>query len=111
MLTAPHLIYSLLAPILIVLGGALLGVLVEAFLKESVRRITQISITLATLAIAFVQLFLIRGKESSVAAITSVSIDKAGIFIQGIILVLAFIGTLLIADQDNFTAQASEIPG
>jgi NADH-quinone oxidoreductase subunit N len=111
MLTAPHLIYSLLAPILIVLGGALLGVLVEAFLKESVRRITQISITLATLAIAFVQLFLIRGKESSVAAITSVSIDKAGIFIQGIILVLAFIGTLLIADQDNFTAQASAIPG
>ena len=38
MFSAPRLAYSLLAPILVVLGGALIGVLVEAFLKESIRR-------------------------------------------------------------------------
>ena len=111
MFTAPHLSYALLAPILVVLGGALLGVLVEAFLKQSIRRVAQVVITLTTLLVAFIQLFAIRNKPSSLAAITSVSIDKAGIFMQATILVLAFVGTLLIADQDNFTAQASAIPG
>ena len=111
MFTAPHLSYALLAPILVVLGGALLGVLVEAFLKQSIRRVVQVNITLTTLVVAFIQLLAIRNKPSSLAAITSVSIDKAGIFMQATILVLAFVGTLLIADQDNFTAQASAIPG
>ena len=111
MLSAPHLSYALLAPILVVLGGALLGVLVEAFLKQSIRRSAQVIITLVTLVVSFIQLVAIRNKPSSIAAVTSVSIDRAGIFIQGTILVLAFIGTLFIADQDNFTAQASAIPG
>lgn len=111
MLNAPHLSYALLAPILVVLGGALLGVLVEAFLKASIRRTSQIVITLTTLLVAFIQLFAIKDRPSSIAAVTSVSIDRAGVFIQGTILVLAFVGTLFIADQDNFTAQASAIPG
>ena len=37
MLNAPHLTYSLLAPILVVLGGALIGVLVEAFLNDRIK--------------------------------------------------------------------------
>ena len=111
MFSAPRLAYSLLAPILVVLGGALIGVLVEAFLTESIRRFTQILLTLVTLVVALFQLFMVRNRESSVAAVTSVSIDKAGIFIQGTIIILAIIGVLLIADQDNFTAQASAIPG
>jgi NADH-quinone oxidoreductase subunit N len=111
MLNAPHLTYSLLAPILVVLGGALVGVLIEAFLKQSLRSFAQVTVTLATLAISFFEVVMVRNRESSVAAVTSVSIDKAGLFMQGTILVLAFIGTLFIADQDNFTAQASAIPG
>lgn len=111
MLNAPHIVYSMLAPILVVLGGALLGVLVEAFLKQSVRQFTQVLITLVTLALSLFELLMVRNKESNIAAVTSVSIDKAGLFMQGSILVLAFIGTLFIADQDNFTAQASAIPG
>ena len=111
MLTAPHLTYSLLGPILVVLGGALVGVLVEAFLRPSVRRFSQVLITLATLALALFEVLIVRNKESSVAAVTSVSIDKAGLFMQGTILVLALVGTLFIADSEHFTAKAAAIPG
>ena len=111
MLTAPHLTYSLLAPILVVLGGALVGVLVEAFLRPSVRRFSQVLITLATLDLALFEVLIVRNKESSVAAVTSVSIDKAGLFMQGTILVLALVGTLFIADSEHFTAKAAAIPG
>jgi len=41
MLTAPSLTYSLLAPMLIVLGGALIGVLVEAFVGRTRRAAIQ----------------------------------------------------------------------
>jgi len=37
MLSAPNLDYALLAPILIILGAALIGVLVEAFAKPAWR--------------------------------------------------------------------------
>jgi NADH-quinone oxidoreductase subunit N len=43
--------------------------------------------------------------------VTSVSVDGAGIFMQGAILVFAFLGILIIADQDNFAPQASALPG
>ena len=36
--TAPVLSYSLLSPMLILLGGALIGVLVEAFVSKALRR-------------------------------------------------------------------------
>ncbi len=111
MLTAPHLNYALLAPILIVLGGALFGVLAEAFLSKTLRARVQLPIALLTLAAAFVQILRIRNERSLSAAVSSVSIDGAGIFLQGTVLVLAFIGLLMIADTDNFTAQASAIPG
>ncbi|MEI6648586.1 MAG: NADH-quinone oxidoreductase subunit NuoN [Actinomycetes bacterium] len=111
MLTAPVLNYSLLAPILIVLGGALLGVLVEAFLRTSLRATAQVSISLGALVLAFAQLVKVRHVTSLTAAVNSVSIDGMSTFLEGTVLVLAFIGILLIADQDHFTAQASAVPG
>jgi len=111
MLTAPKLDYALLAPILIILGAALIGVLVEAFVKQAWRARLQLVIALGAIVISFEQLFRIRNQGSSIAAVTSVSIDGAGIFIQGAILIFAFLGILIIADQDNFAAQASALPG
>jgi len=110
-LATPILNYALLAPILIILGGALLGVIVEAFIGKVYRAPIQLAIALASVVISFVQIWRIRGESSTSAAIASVSIDGAGLFMQGTILVLAFIGLLFIADTDNFTAQASAIPG
>ena len=107
MLTAPQLSYSLLAPILIVLGGALLGVLVEAIVKKGSRAAIQSTIALGTIVLSFAFLWRVHGQTSRTAAVGSVSIDGAGIFIQGTILVLSFIAILFIADTDNFAAQAS----
>ena len=110
-MTAPVLNYAILAPILIVLGGALIGVLIEAFVAKKLRRRIQISVAALSLVAAFAQLIHVRFKTSTTAAIGSVTIDGAGIFLEGTILVLAFVGLMLIADTDNFTAQASAIPG
>ena len=111
MLTAPSLTYSLIAPILIVLGGALIGVLVEAFLGRAHRAAVQITISIGTLLLALQQLWRIRNLSSTTAAVNSVTIDKAGIFLQATVVVLALVAVLLIADQDNFVAQASAVPG
>jgi len=111
MLIAPTLIYSLIAPILIVLGGALIGVLIEAFLGKAHRAAVQITISIGTLLLALQQLWRIRDLSSTTAAVNSVTIDKAGIFLQATVVVLALVAVLLIADQENFVAQASAVPG
>ena len=81
MLVAPVLSYSLLAPMLIVLGGAILAVLVEAFVGRTHRASIQLTITLGTLFLSLLQLWGIRDKFSTKAAVGSVVIDKAGIFL------------------------------
>ena len=45
--SAPVLNYTLLSPILILLGGALIGVLVEAFMSKALRPVTQLSVSLS----------------------------------------------------------------
>ena len=111
MLSAPKLDYALLAPMLIILGAAVIGVLVEAFVKQAIRARLQLAIAVTAIIIALEQIYRIRNQGSSIAAITSVSIDSVGIFMQGAILIFALLGILLIADQDNFVAQASTLPG
>ena len=111
MLIAPSLTYSLLAPILIVLAGALIGVLVEAFLGKTHRPAIQLTISIGSLLLALQQLWQIRDSSSLTAAVNSVTIDKAGIFLQATIVLLSLAAVLLIADQENFVAQASATPG
>ena len=111
MLTAPELSYSLLAPMMIIFGAAVLGVLVEAFVGKTHRAAIQLTLTLGALSLSLLQLWGIRDKFSTTAAVGAVVIDKAGIFLQGTILILAIVAVLLVADQDNFVSKASAIPG
>ena len=111
MLTAPSLSYSLLAPMLIVFGGAVAGVLVEAFLAKTHRAAVQLTISVGALLLALQQLWQIRDLSSTTAAVNSVAIDKACIFLQATVVLLALVAVLLIADQDNFVPQASAVPG
>ena len=53
-ITAPHIEYGQLSPILLVFAVALAGVLVEAFAPRFLRRSLQLTLTLAGLAGAFV---------------------------------------------------------
>ena len=109
--TSPVLIYSLVAPILIVLGGAVIGVLVEAFASRKIRPILQLSLTVGTLVLALAQLWRVRHETSGGAAMGSVAIDGAGILMQAAILFMAILGVFLIADQENFTVLAAAVPG
>ena len=108
---SPTLDYALLAPILIVLGGALIGVLIEAFAPRSARASSQLFITLATLALSFASLIRVRSGASTTAAMESVTFDGAGVLLQGSILLIAIISVFLLADLDNFTALAAALPG
>lgn len=111
MLVAPSLGYLVLSPILIVFAGAVLGVLVEAFMGKAHRAAVQFTISVGVLLLSLQQLWRIRDISSTTAAVDSVTIDKAGIFLQATVVLLALIAVFLIADQDNFVAQASAVPG
>jgi NADH-quinone oxidoreductase subunit N len=108
---APTLNYTLLAPILIVLAGALIGVLVEAFAPRGSRTSSQLFITLATLALALASLIRARHGASTTVAMESVTFDGAGMLLQASILIIAIIAVFLLADQENFTALAAALPG
>jgi NADH-quinone oxidoreductase subunit N len=108
---SPTLDYALLAPILIVLGGALIGVLIEAFAPRSARAGSQLFITLATLALSLASLIRVRSGASTTAAMASVTFDGAGVLLQGSILIIAIISVFLLADQESFTALAAALPG
>ena len=107
----PALEYSLLAPVLIVLAGAVIGVLIEAFAPRGIRPITQLSVTLGALIISLFQAWQIRGETSKSVALGAVMFDGAAALFQISILILAILGVLLIADQDNFTAVGAALPG
>jgi len=109
--TARVLNYALLAPILIVLGGALLGVLIEAFAPRASRHNSQLFVTVASLVIALSALLRVRKQVSVSAAMGSITFDGAGVLFQASILVIGILSVFLIADQENFTALPAAVPG
>lgn len=109
--TAPVLSYSILSPMLILLGGALLGVLVEAFVSKTRRSAVQLTLALGSLLLALMQVWRIRGQQSLTAAMGSVVFDGPAALIQISILVISIIAIFLIADTENFTALAAALPG
>jgi NADH-quinone oxidoreductase subunit N len=108
---APSVSYVALLPIFIVLGAALVGVLVEAAAPRSVRFSTQVGVTLLGLVGAVGAVWGLA--ESGRTSITtpspatgsdlffrgSLAVDKAGLFIQGTILILAVMAALLLAER------------
>lgn len=100
-------------PMLVVLGGACLGVLVEALAAKGARYPIQVLLTFAVLGCA--GFFTIIGAMDGQYASTfggSVAVDSATYVIWGIILVLAVMSVLLMADRVTepggvFTATAA----
>jgi NADH-quinone oxidoreductase subunit N len=127
-MNAPSVEYSLILPMLIVFGVAVVGVLVEAFLPRSARYRTQVILTLGGLAAAFVAVVMLgrdlHGSAGEPAVMGAVAIDPVTLFLQGTILVIGVLGVLLMAEHriptdtdgdsgglDAFTPQASAIAG
>ena len=130
MMPTPSVEYGLLSPMLIVLGAAVAGVLVEAFLPRQWRYTAQLILSLAGLVAAFAAVVaLARGLHGTVghtAVLGAVVVDAPALFLQGTILLVSMLGILLIAERpiatppaehhesgglDAFTPQASAIAG
>ncbi|HEY6787078.1 MAG TPA: NADH-quinone oxidoreductase subunit N, partial [Trebonia sp.] len=63
-ITPPSIEYSQLAPMLVVFGAAVVGVLVEAFVPRSSRRGVHLVVTFGSLAAAFVWTCVIAGSST-----------------------------------------------
>jgi NADH-quinone oxidoreductase subunit N len=105
---APSVAYHALMPILIVLGAAMLGVLVEALVPRSERFASQLVVTFAGLIGAGIDVAVEHntkvttptpGSGSHVAFAGSLAVDSAGLFVQGTIIALAIVATLLLAER------------
>ncbi|MGB2922833.1 MAG: NADH-quinone oxidoreductase subunit NuoN [Mycobacterium sp.] len=129
----PSVEYWLLSPMLIVLGAAVVGVLVEAFLPRRQRYGAQVTLSLAALVAAFVAVVMVSrdlgGGNGFTAMMGSVAVDRPALFLQGTILLVGVLGVLLIGERqightgehadntadsrglDAFTPQASAIAG
>ena len=101
--------YQALAPILIMLGAGVLSVLLEAFIPRGARRLLQLLLVFGSLILAFVyvvvnsEVALAGAKElfggqnkglRQIVAQGSVVIDGPGLFMQGTLLIIAFIAAL-----------------
>ncbi|GLW65866.1 NADH-quinone oxidoreductase subunit N [Actinomadura rubrobrunea] len=111
---APHIEYGQIAPILVVFGAAVVGVLVEAFVGRRRRYLVQLPLTAVGLAAALLgTIVLAFDKPFHVAAEGALGVDGPTLFVQGTVLVLALVSLLLIAErqQGHFAAQAAALPG
>jgi len=115
---APHIEYGQLAPMLVVFGAAIVGVLVEAFLGRKQRYPVQVFVTAAGLLVGLVWTCVLAAKDKPhhVAAEGALGVDGPTLFLQGTILVLALVSLLLISERggrapQHFAAQASALPG
>ena len=124
----PAINWAGLTPVLIIFGAAVLGVLVEAFVPRTRRRPVQV--VLATLAIAAALVAVVwrwtivaaEGPshlvflEGSAPAISSVNEDGPALAAQAILLVIALVAMLVIADrletgEGSFTPSGATAPG
>ncbi|WP_375491521.1 NADH-quinone oxidoreductase subunit NuoN [uncultured Jatrophihabitans sp.] len=106
-ITTPSVGYRVLLPIFIVFGAAMLGVLVEAVVPRAERFTAQVTLALAGLVGAVIAVALLHNhttttpspKGTDVVFAGSLAVDKAGLFIQGTVLVLAIMAALLMAER------------
>jgi NADH-quinone oxidoreductase subunit N len=129
-LTPPTVEYGLVSPMLIVLGAAIVGVLVEAFLPRRMRYPVQLVVAIAAQVAALVAVARewidLGASVGQTAVMGAVAVDKPALFLQGTLLAVGILGTLLIAERrissevdadegaaglDAFTPQASTVPG
>ncbi|MBT2231808.1 NADH-quinone oxidoreductase subunit NuoN [Nonomuraea sp. NEAU-A123] len=111
---APTIEYGTLAPMLLVFGAAVVGVLVEAFAPRYLRKSIHVPLTLLSLAGAFALVILqvVKGAvPTAPVAMGAVAVDGPSLFIWGVILVLSFVCVLMINDEGHFVASAAAVPG
>lgn len=124
---APVIEYTQLTPVLIVIGVAVLGVLVEAFVPRRARYHAQVFLTVAALVAAFAAVVGLAASgygttKAHIAAMGAIAVDGPALFLQGVILLTSLVAVFTFAERrldpeshgsrvDSFAAQAASVPG
>jgi NADH-quinone oxidoreductase subunit N len=102
---SPSIAYAALAPMLLVFGAAVIGVLVEALAPAAQRRTLQLVVAAAGLVGAFVAVVLLWGDRTGdggvgqLTAEAAIAIDGPALFLQATLAVLGLAGIMLLAEQ------------
>ncbi|MER5475581.1 NADH-quinone oxidoreductase subunit NuoN [Streptomyces sp. NPDC002734] len=124
---APTIEYAQLSPVLIVIGAAVLGILVEAFVPRRARYHAQLFLSAVALASGFaaVVALAVGGYATSragIAAEGAIAVDGPALFLQGVIMLVGLVAMFTFAERrldpqahgnhvDSFAAQAASVPG
>ncbi|PRH76676.1 NADH-quinone oxidoreductase subunit NuoN [Streptomyces solincola] len=124
---APTIEYAQLAPVLIVVGAAVLGILMEAFVPRRARYHSQLFLSVVGLAAAFAATVGLAASghastEARIAAMGAIAVDGPALFLQGTILLTAIVAVFTFAERrldpahhghriDSFAAEAAAVPG
>ena len=109
--------YAAVAPMLIVVAGALIGVVVEAFAPRRSRHGIQVGLAVLTLVAAFVALVVWSRNNLTVTLGGSVVVDGVSVFLIGALLLMAALSVLIMAERfggvgsDAFTPMGASTPG
>ncbi|NYG53744.1 NADH-quinone oxidoreductase subunit NuoN [Nocardioides perillae] len=121
----PVLDYAALWPLMVVLGTACVGVLVEAFAPRRRRFLVQVGVAAVGLVTALVGTVVVGsrldavegGAKGVVTAGGTIAVDGPTVFLWGLVLALALSGLLLFAERrleggvTGFSGQAAALPG
>ncbi|MGW2011431.1 NADH-quinone oxidoreductase subunit NuoN [Streptomyces sp. SID8375] len=124
---APHIEYAQLSPTLIVLGAAVIGIVIEAFVPRRHRYSSQLLLALVALAAAFAAVIgLAAGgfgsSKAHIAAMGALAVDGPALFLQGTILLVSLVAVFTFAERrldpaahghhvDSFAPQPAAVPG
>ena len=100
--TFPDIDYVAILPMLIVLGTACVGLLIEAFLPRHQRWPSQVGLSVVGLAAAGLTLGLYAGNASEAGVTTlagAVAVDRPTLFLWGTLIALGLGSVLLVADR------------
>ncbi|WP_329383285.1 NADH-quinone oxidoreductase subunit NuoN [Streptomyces sp. NBC_01716] len=124
---APKIEYAQLAPVLIVLGAAVVGILLEAFVPRKGRYYAQLFLSVVALAAAFAAVVALAAggygsTKAHLAAMGAIAVDGPALFLQGVIILTAIVAVFTFAERrldpvshgnrvDSFAAQGASVPG
>jgi len=114
---APSIAYGPLLPILIVLGAAAVGVLVEAFVPAARRRLVQVVVAVGGLVGGLVAVVRLAGDPGRLVVEGAVAVDGPSLFLQGTLCVLGVAGVLLLSEDSldssggDIVSNAAALPG
>jgi NADH-quinone oxidoreductase subunit N len=118
--------YLAVLPLLIVFGTAVVGVLVEAFLRRERRHVVQVTLAIVGLVLAFAAIILATrhqgltlglADETAGRSLFALAIDGPALFMQGALVLMSILGILTMAERfggrsaDAFTPSGASTPG